>query len=324
MHKPTPVQILQRTESRRQHHARFLRRQRTLRQNLREILLRRLLGDIEDSHSIHLRTSRLKNANQIRMFQFARRPPALKLLLSVRPGRNQLDGGVLRPSPLVFPGSKKNGTAIRPAQIAPERKLRIDGPPLPVFPILAHISSLDSPQLYVTINPVGQTRSTQEFIAKLIAQFIVTQFSVAQFVVIVRLRLPTIIPASPLAALYNTPMASIPAAIHGQRYISLATFRKSGVPVYTPVWFAEDANKLFFTTNSKLGKCKRIRNNPQAKIAPCTMRGKITGPESPATARILPPEELARVRQLIKQKYWLARLPFLWRNTDTSIEITPA
>jgi PPOX class probable F420-dependent enzyme len=126
-----------------------------------------------------------------------------------------------------------------------------------------------------------------------------------------------------LVALYNIPMAPIPSAIHGQRYISLATFRKTGVPVYTPIWFAEDADKLYVMTNSKLGKCKRIRNNPQVKIAACTIRGKITGPEFSAIARILPPEDLARVRQLIKQKYWLARLPFLWRNTDTSIEITP-
>ena len=126
------------------------------------------------------------------------------------------------------------------------------------------------------------------------------------------------------AHIYNTPMAPIPAEIHGQRYISLATFRKSGVAVYTPLWFAEIGDKLYFMTNSKLGKCKRIRNNPQVKVGPCTIRGKITGPESPATARILPAEELARVRQAIQQKYWLARLPFLWRNTDTSLEITPA
>jgi len=118
-------------------------------------------------------------------------------------------------------------------------------------------------------------------------------------------------------------MASIPAEIHSQRYISLATFRKSGVAVYTPIWFAEDDNKLYFMTSSKTGKYKRIRNNPQVKIAPCTIRGKITGPEFPATARILPPEEFARVRRMISAKYWLARIPFLWRNTDTGIEITP-
>jgi uncharacterized protein len=119
-------------------------------------------------------------------------------------------------------------------------------------------------------------------------------------------------------------MTFIPAEIRGQRYISLATFRKSGVAVYTPIWFAEYGDKLYLMTSSKLGKVKRIRNNPQVKIAPCTIRGKITGPEFPATARILPQEESTRVRQAIKAKYWLARLPFLWRNTDTYIEITPA
>jgi uncharacterized protein len=119
-------------------------------------------------------------------------------------------------------------------------------------------------------------------------------------------------------------MAPIPAEIHGQRYISLATFRKSGAAVYTPIWFAEDNDKLYFMTNSKLGKCKRIRNNPRVKIAPCTIRGKITGPESPATVRFLRPEEFARTRQAINRKYWLARLPFVWRKTDTYIEIAPA
>lgn len=114
----------------------------------------------------------------------------------------------------------------------------------------------------------------------------------------------------------------IPAAIHGQKYISLATFRKTGVPVYTPIWFAEDEGKLYFMTNSKLGKVKRLRNNQNVKIAPCTIRGKITGPEFAATARILPVDRDGRVRHAINAKYWLARLPFLWRNTDTYVEIT--
>jgi formate dehydrogenase subunit gamma len=122
----------------------------------------------------------------------------------------------------------------------------------------------------------------------------------------------------------NSRAASVSAEIRGQHYISLATFRKSGVPVYTPIWFAEYDDKLYFMTNSKLGKVKRIRNNPQVKIAPCSIRGTITGPESTATARIMRPEEGFRVRHAIRTKYWLARLPFLWRNTDTYIEITPA
>jgi PPOX class probable F420-dependent enzyme len=116
---------------------------------------------------------------------------------------------------------------------------------------------------------------------------------------------------------------AIPAAIHGQRYISLATFRKTGVAVYTPIWFAEDGGKLYFMTNSKLGKVKRLRNNTKVKIAPCTIRGKITGPEFSAAARILAAEDRDRVRRAINAKYWLARLPWLWRNTDTCVEITP-
>jgi len=117
-------------------------------------------------------------------------------------------------------------------------------------------------------------------------------------------------------------MATIPAEIHNQRYISLATFRKSGVAVYTPIWFAEYDDKLYFMTNSKLGKSKRLRNNLQVKVAPCTIRGKVTGPEFSATARFLRPEEFARARQAINAKYWLARVPLLWRNTDTYCEIS--
>ena len=114
---------------------------------------------------------------------------------------------------------------------------------------------------------------------------------------------------------------AIPPQIHGQKYISLTTFRKTGQPVPTPVWFGEEDDKLCVMTNSKLGKSKRIRNNPQVRVAPCTIRGKVTGPEFAATARILPPGEGPRVRNTINRKYWLARLPFLWRNTDTYLEI---
>jgi len=115
---------------------------------------------------------------------------------------------------------------------------------------------------------------------------------------------------------------TLPAELQGQKYISLATFRKNGVAVYTPIWFAEDDGKLFFMTRSDSGKYKRIRNNPQVKVAPCTIRGKITGPEFPARARILPPEAWERARHAIRAKYWLARIPFLWSKKNVFVEIT--
>ena len=115
---------------------------------------------------------------------------------------------------------------------------------------------------------------------------------------------------------------AIPSAIRGQKYISLTTLRKTGAKVPTPVWFGEDGDKLYVMTRSDMGKTKRIRNNPKVTVAPCTMRGEVTGPEFPASARILPPEEHARARQTLNGKYWMARLPLIWWRTDTYIELT--
>ena len=116
--------------------------------------------------------------------------------------------------------------------------------------------------------------------------------------------------------------SSVPSAIRGQKYVSLTTLRTTGVPVATPVWFGEDGGKLFIMTRSDMGKTKRIRNNPRVRVAPCTIRGKVTGPEFPATARILPPAEHPHARQTINRKYWMARLPLIWVRTDTYLEIS--
>ncbi len=101
----------------------------------------------------------------------------------------------------------------------------------------------------------------------------------------------------------------------------MTTFRKNGVGVATPVWFGEEDGKLYVMTRSDMGKTKRIRNNPQVKVAACTIRGKVTGPEFAATARVLPAEEQARARQAINRKYWMARLPLVWARTDTYVEL---
>lgn len=118
-------------------------------------------------------------------------------------------------------------------------------------------------------------------------------------------------------------MASqIPTAIQGQNYVSLTTFRKTGAAVATPVWFGEQDGKLYIMTISKSGKVKRIRNNPQVRVAPCTMRGKVTGPEFAATARLLPPEDHLRARQTVNRKYLMARLTSPFSRADAFVEIS--
>jgi uncharacterized protein len=114
----------------------------------------------------------------------------------------------------------------------------------------------------------------------------------------------------------------IPPAIQDQKYISLKTFRKNGIGVSTPVWFGEQDGKVYVMTRSDMGKTKRIRNNPKVTVAPCTIRGTVAGPEFPATARILTPEEFAQGRETIHRKYWMAPIPWIWRRTDTCIEIS--
>jgi len=114
----------------------------------------------------------------------------------------------------------------------------------------------------------------------------------------------------------------IPPAIQGQKYISLTTFRKNGSGVATPVWFGEEDGKLYVMTRSVMGKCKRIRNNSRVRVAPCTIRGVVAGPEFDAMARILPSEEHRHARETINRKYWLARIPFLWWRTDAYLEIS--
>jgi len=101
---------------------------------------------------------------------------------------------------------------------------------------------------------------------------------------------------------------SIPPAIAGQKYIQLTTFRKNGTAIPTPIWFAEDGDKLYVVTRADSGKVKRIRNNPQVKIAPCTIRGKVTGPEFTAVARVLPPEDWPAARKIVNKKYFFSRL----------------
>ena len=90
--------------------------------------------------------------------------------------------------------------------------------------------------------------------------------------------------------------------MENSKYLSLTTFRKTGVPVRTPVWFAENDSKLYLFTNPKSGKVKRIRNNPRVQVASCTMRGSVTGPEFEASARIMSHFEEENARRVMNKK----------------------
>ncbi len=112
--------------------------------------------------------------------------------------------------------------------------------------------------------------------------------------------------------------------VEGQKYVSLTTFRKSGKPVPTPVWFVEKNDKLCVWTQLNSGKVKRLRHDSRVTLAPCTMGGKVIGPTVEGIARIVSPQEKEEVRLLLLAKYgWMQRLfSFIHRHDEmTALEI---
>ena len=127
------------------------------------------------------------------------------------------------------------------------------------------------------------------------------------------------------------------AAFDGKKYLNLETFKKSGDGVKTPAWFAADvpANldssdaRLYIYTIGESGKVKRIRNNPRVKIAPCDVRGNVTGEWVDARVEIVTGAEAERGTKLLNRKYfpWKQILGFFAafsRRGRTVMTIRPA
>jgi PPOX class probable F420-dependent enzyme len=96
--------------------------------------------------------------------------------------------------------------------------------------------------------------------------------------------------------------------LRGRKYCLLVSFRRSGEPVPTPVWFGLDADgRLFVRTEADAAKVKRVRADPRVLIAPATSRGKPTGSLAEGRARVLTGDEEARAERTLKANYGLGR-----------------
>ena len=91
-----------------------------------------------------------------------------------------------------------------------------------------------------------------------------------------------------------------------EKYVSLATYRRNGVEVKTPVWIAEVARRYYVFSAGDAGKVKRIRATSRVRIAACDVRGNIQSPWTEARARIISdPALIAQVRVALRRKYGL-------------------
>lgn len=93
----------------------------------------------------------------------------------------------------------------------------------------------------------------------------------------------------------------------------------------TPVWFVVSGDKLYVKTGNETGKVRRIRNNPQVEVAPCTNSGALRGPVVPAVARDVGADEQAEVAFRRRYGFKERIRSFALRRrriTPTIIEIT--
>lgn len=94
------------------------------------------------------------------------------------------------------------------------------------------------------------------------------------------------------------------------RYLNLATFRRSGAEVTTPVWFAAVDGKLYVFTAGESGKVKRLRHSSRARIAPADAQGRVRGAWRDASARLVTERgAIERAHAALRAKYtWQMRL----------------
>ena len=89
-----------------------------------------------------------------------------------------------------------------------------------------------------------------------------------------------------------------------QKYLSLETYKRDNTPVQTPVWFVIDNDQLYIITKETTGKVKRLRNNQNARIAVCSMKGDIKSNWVDVGLEKIPEESnVEKIVKLRKKKY---------------------
>ena len=87
------------------------------------------------------------------------------------------------------------------------------------------------------------------------------------------------------------------------QYVLLTTFTKDGRPKPTPIWAANDGDRLLMITQGKSWKVKRIRNTPRVTLAVCDMGGHPKSEAIEATATILDASQTGLVYDAIGREY---------------------
>lgn len=118
-------------------------------------------------------------------------------------------------------------------------------------------------------------------------------------------------------------------SLDGQSFVCLTTFKKSGEPVDTPMWFVLDSGKVLMTTRGNSFKVRRIRNNPRVRLAASNAAGRPRGPFLNGSARIVEePERRQQAVAALNRKYGIKKrlidfgLRFSKDKTEAILEVS--
>lgn len=115
----------------------------------------------------------------------------------------------------------------------------------------------------------------------------------------------------------HAPPVDVLSVVNGHEYLLLTTYRKSGEPVATPVWFARSDDKLYVMTMRSSGKAKRLAQNPQVRIAPCDRIGQPLGSTLDTQAHLITAvDERLLADAVLSAKYGEQKKSFDLRLTD--------
>lgn len=115
------------------------------------------------------------------------------------------------------------------------------------------------------------------------------------------------------------------------RQCLVVSFKRSGEPVATPVNFglSEDGRLLYFRSEPRSAKVRRIGRDPLVRICACNIRGKPKGPMIDARARVVSPSESQDATAAVESNWSFAMKP-IERGLDLLpleigyVEVTPA
>ena len=107
-----------------------------------------------------------------------------------------------------------------------------------------------------------------------------------------------------------------------QKYINLETYKNNGTPIRTPVWFVIDKDLIYVITRDSTGKVKRLRNNQDVQVVPCSFKGEPKNEWVKGKTEMITGEEADKVIKLRKKKYGMfARLTSIFTSQKGNLVV---